>query len=67
MGLKIEIYRKEKKALIVTLTDRCNYGQRLQNYAVQEILHRYIPTVETAINKSHDIGLLYNIKKKSNC
>ena len=36
-----------KKAGIVTLFGEYNFGNRLQNYAVQEVLKRYGLEVET--------------------
>ncbi len=39
-----------KKALIVTLYANTNYGNKLQNYALQEILKKYNLDVETLIN-----------------
>lgn len=30
-----------KKAAIITIVDKDNYGNRLQNYAVQETLRKY--------------------------
>ncbi len=38
-----------KKIGIVTLTGYFNYGNRLQNYALQEILKRYSEEVETLV------------------
>jgi len=57
---------KLKKIGIVTLTAYFNYGNRLQNYALQEILKRYSKEVETLVipnisTSSH--GTKYYIKK----
>jgi len=40
---------KLKKIGIVTLTNYFNYGNRLQNYALEEILKRYSKEVETLV------------------
>jgi hypothetical protein len=40
-----------KKAGIVTIVDYVNYGNRLQNYATQEILKSFGFDVETIVNK----------------
>lgn len=42
-----------KKIAILTINDNTNYGNRLQNYAVQTILQEYGAEVETIINKTH--------------
>ena len=41
-----------KKAAIFTLNGNVNYGNRLQNYALQEVLKSYGFSVETVINNS---------------
>ena len=45
------------KICIVTITNSCNFGGRLQNYALQEVLKVLFPdaTVHTAINVASDI------------
>jgi len=52
-----------KKAGIVTIVDYDNYGNRLQNYAVQEVLRERNFEVETIINRTQ---YLYerNLKKR---
>ena len=51
-----------KKGLIISLYDNNNYGNRLQNYALQTILSRYIE-VETYYNIVYD-SETRNIRKK---
>ena len=58
-----------KKIGIVTLPGYFNYGNRLQNYALQEILKRYSKEVETLVipnistNSTNSRGTKYYIKK----
>ena len=42
-----------KKIGILTINDDFNLGNRLQNYALQEILKKYKVKVETIINKKY--------------
>lgn len=42
-----------KKIAILTINDNTNYGNRLQNYAVQTILENMGVHVETIINNTH--------------
>lgn len=65
------------KVAIITINDNGNYGNRLQNYAVQEFLEKYNVEVETICNKTKGrnsktkekikniIGFLFPIKKFS--
>lgn len=53
-----------KKVGILTINDNTNYGNRLQNYAVQKIIERYGYNVETIINKTHyGDGIRTKLKK----
>ena len=52
-----------KKIAILTLNGYFNYGNRLQNYALQEILKTYKFDVETVINNTKEI---YNKNKMDN-
>ena len=55
------------KIAILTITEGTNYGNRLQNYAVQKILEYLGIKVETLINKSGSerkrLDILLNIKR----
>ena len=51
-----------KKIAILTINDDTNYGNRLQNYAVQEILKKKNFKVETIHNQKNIIGI--NLVKK---
>ena len=51
-----------KKVAILTINDDGNYGNRLQNYAVQTILQQRGLIVETISNKSNLVGI--NVIKK---
>ena len=55
-----------KKAGIVTLFGEYNFGNRLQNYAVQEVLKRYGLEVETLkyIGLNDDVPVIKNEKDK---
>ncbi|MDA3733168.1 polysaccharide pyruvyl transferase family protein [Niameybacter massiliensis] len=44
-----------KKAAIITLNGYNNYGNRLQNYALQEVINRLGYTTDTIINGTHVI------------
>lgn len=52
-----------KKVAILTINDDRNYGNRLQNYAVQEILSKYNCKVETINNQKDSVGMKI-VKKK---
>lgn len=52
-----------KKAAIVTITQKSNFGNRLQNYAVQKILEEQGLKVETLINIDNDSTIKYYLKK----
>lgn len=56
-----------KKIGIITIYDEDNYGNRLQNYAVQEILKSFGFDVETIknVNIVDDFNLLEEVKKVS--
>ena len=54
---------KNKKIAILTINDDNNYGNRLQNYAVQETLKKKNIKVETIYNQVNMIGKNY-IKRK---
>ena len=54
-----------KKVGIITLIDNNNYGNRLQNYAVQEILKKQDLEVETILNRIDLKGKkLFKVKNK---
>lgn len=56
---------KLKKVAILTINDNDNYGNRLQNYAVQEVLKKYNNKVETISNCKGKYGInviIYKIK-----
>lgn len=56
----------KKKIGIITIIDYNNYGNRLQNYAVQEILKKYEFEVETILNepnKSIGVSKISEIKR----
>lgn len=58
-----------KKAAIITITDYVNYGNRLQNYATQEILKSYGLEVESIANfpvRIEEKGLLFTLKRIKN-
>lgn len=48
---------------IITFTNGCNFGQRLQNYAMQELLKEYADQVYTFQQKKTRYGIKYRIKK----
>lgn len=52
-----------KKVAVLTINDDNNYGNRLQNYAVQEILKKHKIQVETISNQDNIVGLKY-LKKQ---
>ena len=56
------------KIAIVTITEGTNYGNRLQNYAVQKSIEELGIEVETLINKSgtesKNVSFLFKIKRK---
>ena len=56
-----------KKALILTLFGEYNFGNRLQNYAVQEVLKRYELDVETVkyIGLTDDVPVTNNDIQRS--
>lgn len=47
---------------IITFTYGCNYGQRLQNYALQEVLHEYGDEVITIPQRHKDVLLKRYLK-----
>lgn len=51
-----------KKIAILTINDDTNYGNRLQNYAVEKTLQKLNFSVETINNQKNIVGI--NIKKK---
>ena len=51
-----------KKVGIVTITQENNYGNRLQNYAVQKMLEMQKVNVETIINGKRDNKIIDFIK-----
>lgn len=59
----IKQMKKKRKLAILTINDDCNLGNRLQNYATQEILKKYKIKVETILNQKGIVGKGY-IKKK---
>lgn len=59
----IKTNEKKRKLAILTINDDCNLGNRLQNYATQEILKKYKIKVETILNQKGIVGKGY-IKKK---
>ena len=52
-----------KKVAILTINDDGNYGNRLQNYAVQEVLKKYNLCVETVNNQKGNVGIKIFINK----
>lgn len=56
-----------KKAGILTINDGNNYGNRLQNYAVQEVLKKQNLKVETINNEENIIGVKALKKKIKTC
>lgn len=52
-----------KKIGILTINDDNNYGNRLQNYAVQEVLKKYGYIVHTINNQLNVVGINVIIKK----
>ena len=52
-----------KKAAILTINDDWNYGNRLQNYAVQRVLEKHNLKVETIYNQNNVYGVKYFKKK----
>ena len=62
----IKTENNHKKIGIVTLTNYYNYGNRLQNYALEEILKRYSEEVETLVIpkiSANSHGTKYYVKK----
>lgn len=57
--------RKKKKVGILTINDYQNYGNRLQNYATQEVIKSLGFEVKTIVNKTEYIKSKNN-KKISN-
>lgn len=58
-----------KKAAIITITDYVNYGNRLQNYAAQEILKTYGLEVDSIANfpvRIEEGGLLFTLNRIKN-
>lgn len=58
-----------KKAAIITITDYVNYGNRLQNYATQEILKSYGLEVESIANfpvRIEERGFLFTLRRIKN-
>ena len=56
-----------KKVGILTINDDENYGNRLQNYAVQKKLEDNDMLIETICNQRNNIGLKSIIKKIKKC
>ena len=54
---------KNKKIAILTINDDDNYGNRLQNYAVQETLKKQNLQVETISNQANIVGIKYIEKR----
>ena len=54
---------KNMKIGIFTINDNENYGNRLQNYALQEILKKKGIKVETIINQKNRYGIRYYMVK----
>ena len=52
-----------KKIGILTINDDFNLGNRLQNYALQEILKKYKVKVETIINKKYKFGIEFIVER----
>lgn len=52
-----------KKIAIITIFDENNYGNRLQNYALQNVLEKYTCKVDTINNKCSKGGLKRQIKE----
>lgn len=59
----LETRSEMKKIAILTINDDNNYGNRLQNYAVQENFKKIGVKVETIHNKENEIGIKVLIKK----
>lgn len=65
-----------RKVAILTINDNFNFGNRLQNYAVQEVLKTHHLDVETIINRGSIVGInflkyeirmiLVNLKRDDN-
>ena len=52
-----------KKVAIITINDDYNCGNRLQNYAMQEVLEKHGVKAETIYNQKGIYGIKYKIKK----
>ena len=52
-----------KKVAILTINDNLNYGNRLQNYAVQEVLKKNGLKSETINNQKGKYGVYFYIQK----
>ena len=53
-----------RKVGIITIIDYNNYGNRLQNYATQEVIKHLGFEVETIINSPYcNVSLKYRIRK----
>lgn len=52
-----------KKCAIITITSGTNYGNRLQNYAVQKVLQDIGLEVETLINEENNDNYIYKLKR----
>lgn len=52
----------DKKISIITITDMNNYGNRLQNYALQKQLQKMEFQVETILNKTYKLSLHSQLK-----
>lgn len=55
-----------KKAAICTIFDTINFGNRLQNYATQEVLRKLNIKTETIINLKEDFNLKYYLRHVKN-
>lgn len=52
-----------RKIGIVTLNGNVNYGNRLQNFALQETIKHYGYNVETIMIQNKKVGFLENVQK----
>ena len=53
-----------KRVAIITLTGNTNYGNRLQNYALQEVIKKNGYEVETIWNMNEKGGIVCFIREK---
>ena len=53
-----------KKIGIITIYDNNNFGNRLQNYALQEVLKRFdYDVLSIKYKREYETGVEYNVKK----